>query len=68
MNQKKLDKSLVNVVKNSINEVGVNLNTVSTVLLKHVSGVSFSVAKNIVIYREEEVFKSKKELLKVLKS
>jgi uncharacterized protein len=66
MNQKKLSDSLDYVVDKSVNNVGVDLNTASVSLLKHVSGISKSVAKNIVKYREENgIFKNRKELLKV---
>lgn len=66
MNQKKLNSSLDYVVDKSVNNVGVDLNTASVSLLKHVSGISNSVAKNIVKYREENgIFKNRKELLNV---
>jgi len=68
MNQKKLSNSLDNVVEKSVNEVGVDLNTASTSLMEHVAGITKSVAKNIVKYREDEgKFKSRKELLDVKK-
>ena len=47
MNQKKLGESLDNVVEKSVNEVGVDLNTASVSLMEHVSGISKTVAKNI---------------------
>ncbi len=68
MNQKKLGESLDNVVEKSVNNVGVDLNTASVSLMEHVSGISKSVAKNILAYREENgKFTSRKELLKVNK-
>ena len=68
MNQKKLGESLDNVVEKSVNEVGVDLNTASVSLMEHVSGISKSVAKNIVAYREENgKFYTRDELLKVKK-
>ena len=66
MNQKKLSESLDHVVEKSVNEVGVDVNTASVSLMEHVSGISKSIAKNIVSYREENGrFSSRKELLKV---
>lgn len=53
MNQKKLSESLGQVVEDCVNKVGVDLNTASASLLEYVSGVSKTVAKNIVAYREE---------------
>ncbi|MBZ9571651.1 RNA-binding transcriptional accessory protein [Methanobrevibacter sp. TMH8] len=68
MNQKKLGESLSQVVEKVVNNVGVDLNTASISLLSYVSGVSSSIAKNIIQYREEEgVFTSRKELLNVSK-
>ncbi len=68
MNQKKLGESLDNVVEKSVNEVGVDLNTASVSLMEHVSGISKSVAKNIVKYREENgKFYTRDELLNVNK-
>ncbi len=68
MNQKKLSESLDHVVEKSVNEVGVDVNTASVSLMEHVSGISKSIAKNIVSYREENGrFSSRKELLKVKK-
>ena len=68
MNQKKLDESLDNVVEKSVNEVGVDVNTASVSLMEHVSGISKTVAKNIVKYREENgKFYTRDELLKVNK-
>ncbi len=68
MNQKKLGESLSNIVEKAVNNVGVDLNTASFSLLSYVSGVSSTVAKNIVKYREDEnIFTSRKELLKVAK-
>ncbi len=68
MNQKKLGEALENVVEDCVNNVGVDLNTASVSLLSYVSGVTKTIAKNIVTYREEKgKFKSRKELLKVPK-
>ena len=68
MNQKKLGEALTGVVEDSVNKVGVDLNTASASLLEYISGVSKAIAKNIVIYREENGrFTSRKELLKVAK-
>lgn len=68
MNQKKLGESLGGVVETCVNRVGVDLNTASASLLGYVSGISSTIAKNIVAYREENgSFKSRKELLKVPK-
>lgn len=68
MNQKKLGESLQGVVEDSVNKVGVDLNTASASLLEYISGVSKTVAKNIVAYREENGrFTSRKQLLKVAK-
>lgn len=54
LNQKKLSDMLDEVVGSVVNNVGVNLNTASASLLKYVSGISASVAKRIVAYREEK--------------
>ena len=68
MNQKKLGEALTGVVEDSVNKVGVDLNTASASLLEYLSGVSKAIAKNIVTYREENGrFTSRKELLKVAK-
>ncbi len=68
MDQKKLGESLTGVVEDSVNKVGVNLNTASVSLLQYVSGISKVIAKNIVDYREANgSFKNRKELLKVPK-
>ena len=68
MNQKKLGEALSGVVEDSVNKVGVDLNTASASLLEYISGVSKAIAKNIVIYREENGrFTSRKDLLKVAK-
>ncbi|MGN0093972.1 MAG: Tex family protein [Methanobrevibacter sp.] len=68
MNQKKLNESLSEVVEKVVNDVGVNLNTASPALLSYVSGISNTVAGNIVKYREENgEFTSRKELKKVKK-
>ena len=66
MNQKKLDSALTGVVEKCVNRVGVDLNTASISLLSYISGISKTVAKNIVSYREENgAFRNRKELLKV---
>jgi len=66
MNQKRLSETLAGVVEDCVNTVGVDLNTASPSLLSYVAGVSGSVAKNILAYREEKgKFTSRKELLKV---
>jgi uncharacterized protein len=67
MNQKKLEESLKGVIEKVVNTVGVDLNTASVSLLSYVSGVSSSIAKNIIKYREEKIFKNRKELIKVAK-
>lgn len=68
MNQKKLAQALQGVVENVVNSVGVDLNTASASLLEYVSGISKTVAKNMIAYREEHgKFQSRKELLKVAK-
>ena len=68
MNQKKLGEALGGVVEDSVNKVGVDLNTASAALLEYVSGVSKTIAKNIVSYREENGrFADRKQLLKVAK-
>lgn len=68
MNQKKLGEALGGVVEDCVNRVGVDLNTASASLLEYISGVSKTIAKNIVAYREENGrFNSRKELLKVAK-
>ncbi len=68
MNQKKLSETLSGVVEDCVNRVGVDLNTASASLLEYISGISKTVAKNIVDYREANgVFKNRKELLKVPK-
>lgn len=67
-NQKKLAGALDGVVEDCVNTVGVDLNTASPSLLSHISGVSSTIAKNIVKYREENgAFKKRRELLKVSK-
>ena len=68
MNQKKLSGALSGVVEDCVNKVGVDLNTASAPLLAYISGVSGTIAKNIVAYREENgSFTDRKELLKVAK-
>jgi len=66
VNQKELAGTLDTVIDSAVNHVGVELNTASIELLKHISGINASVAKNIVAYRNENgSFKNRKELLKV---
>ena len=68
MNQKKLSGALEGVVEDCVNRVGVDLNTASAPLLEYISGISATVAKNIVAYREENgQFTDRKQLLKVSK-
>ena len=66
VNQKELANTLDAVVESAVNHVGVELNTASAALLKHIAGINATIAKNIIKYREENgVFSSRKELLKV---
>ena len=66
VNQKELSQTLDAVIETAVNHVGVELNTASVALLKHIAGINATVAKNIIKYREEHgAFKSRKELLKV---
>lgn len=68
MNQKKLSEALSGVVEDCVNRVGVDLNTASAPLLSYISGISASIAKNIVAYREENGrFTNRRQLLKVPK-
>ena len=68
MNQKKLSEALTGVVEDCVNKVGVDLNTASASLLEYVSGISKTLAKNIVAYREENGrFRNRRQLLKVAK-
>lgn len=68
MNQKHLSEALQAVVEDSVNKVGVDLNTASASLLEYISGISKPIAKNIVVYREENgAFESRSQLLKVAK-
>ncbi|MBR2532858.1 MAG: RNA-binding transcriptional accessory protein [Lachnospiraceae bacterium] len=68
MDQKKLAESLAAVIEDCVNKVGVDLNTASAPLLSYVSGISRTVAANIVDYRNENgSFKNRRELLKVAK-
>ncbi len=68
VNQKKLSEKLSGVVEDCVNSVGVDVNTASPSLLSYVSGITASVANNIVKYREENgLFKSRDEFLKVPK-
>ena len=68
MNQKKLAEALGGVVEDSVNKVGVDLNTASVSLLEYISGITKVIAKNIVDYREKNGrFRDRRELLKVAK-
>lgn len=68
MNQKKLSEALSGVVEDSVNKVGVDLNTASASLLEYISGINKTIAKNIVDYREENGrFQQRTQLLKVAK-
>ena len=68
MNQKKLGEALNGVVEDCVNRVGVDLNTASASLLEYISGISKTIAKNIVDYREANGrFTNRKQLLKVAK-
>ncbi|MCR4815391.1 MAG: RNA-binding transcriptional accessory protein [Lachnospiraceae bacterium] len=68
MPQKRLEESLDGVVEDCVNAVGVDLNTASPSLLKRVSGLNATIAKNIVTYREENgIYTSRKQVLKVPK-
>ncbi|WP_346686491.1 Tex family protein [Megamonas hypermegale] len=66
VNQKELAQTLNAVIETAVNHVGVELNTASAALLKHIAGINAAVAKNIIKYREEHgSFTNRKELLKV---
>ena len=68
MNQKKLTEALTGVVEDSVNKVGVDLNTASASLMEYISGISKTLAKNIVDYRETHGrFTDRRQLLKVPK-
>lgn len=68
MNQKKLSEALNGVVEDSVNKVGVDLNTASASLLEYISGINKTIARNIVDYREANGrFRNRKQLLKVAK-
>ncbi len=68
MNQKKLSEALSGVVEDSVNKVGVDLNTASASLLEYISGINKTIAKNIVDYRETNGrFTDRRQLLKVAK-
>ena len=68
MNQKNLSEALQGVVEGCVNKVGVDLNTASASLLEYISGITKTIAKNIVAYREENgAFTDRKQLLKVAK-
>lgn len=66
VNQKELANTLDAVIEAAVNHVGIELNTASAALLKHIAGINATVAKNIIKYRDEHgIFASRKELLKV---
>lgn len=66
VNQKELANTLDAVIEAAVNHVGVELNTASAALLKHIAGINATVAKNIIKYRDEHgIFTSRNELLKV---
>lgn len=66
VNQKELGEALDGIVESAVNHVGVELNTASIELLKHISGINASVAKNIVAYRDGNgTFNNRRQLLKV---
>ena len=66
VNQKELGATLDATIESTVNHVGVDLNTASSALLKHIAGINATIAKNIVAYRNENgIFTSRKELLKV---
>ena len=68
MNQKRLSEALGGVVEDSVNKVGVDLNTASASLLEYISGITKTLAKNIVTYREANGrFADRRQLLKVPK-
>ena len=68
VNQKRLEESLTGVVEDSVNKVGVDVNTATPSLLSYVSGINKTIAKNIVKYRDENgKLKNRKQLLKVPK-
>ena len=68
VNQKRLQESLTGVVEDSVNKVGVDVNTATPSLLSYVAGINMTIAKNIVKYRDENgKIKTRKELLKVPK-
>ena len=68
VNQKRLSESLTAVVEDSVNKVGVDVNTATPSLLAYVSGINKTIAKNIVKYRDENgKLKNRKQLLKVPK-
>ncbi len=68
MDQKKLGTALTGVVEDCVNRVGVDLNTASAPLMEYISGITKTIARNIVAYREEHGrFTSRRELLKVPK-
>lgn len=66
LNKKRLEEVLDGVVEDSVNSVGVDLNTASYSLLEHIAGISKTIAKNIIVYREENGnFTSRAQIKKV---
>ena len=66
VNQKELASTLDVTIESAVNHVGVDLNTASAALLRHIAGINATTAKNIIAYRNEHgVFTSRRELLKV---
>lgn len=66
VNQKKLDQTLSDVIENCVNRVGVDINTASVSLLSYISGISKTMAKNLVAYRDENgMFKNREQIKKV---
>ncbi|SFT85174.1 uncharacterized protein SAMN02910356_02417 [Selenomonas sp. GACV-9] len=66
VNQKELTHTLDATIESTVNHVGVDLNTASTALLKHIAGINATIAKNIVAFRNENgVFTNRRQLLKV---
>lgn len=66
VNQKELSHTLDATIESTVNRIGVDLNTASSALLKHIAGINAAIAKNIVAYRNEHgIFESRRQLLKV---
>lgn len=66
VNQKELSQTLDATIESAVNHVGVDLNTASAALLKHIAGINSTIANNIVAYRNENgTFMSRRQLLKV---